>query len=302
MREAVISAFFMNYELTFPVIAAALYSLSVIFVKLSTAENKISPTSILVLNNVAMWLLFLPSLFFKGGIKDMMLIWQPILVGLFFAMGNYATFLCAHKGEVSLMTPIMGLKILIVLILAKFILGMELPHLMVAAGIICCIAVFIMGYSKKRISSKKEWLTFGLAIWACSSYAACDVLIQKFSPNFSALSMLCISNFVLLISTFPYFKRFARDLKNAPKPALALAATAAALMVVEALFMFFALTGSVSAPLCNILYNTRGIMSIILVFIIGKYVDGLDKLSQGSAIRRVIGSIMIFASVGMVVF
>lgn len=73
----------MNYELTFPVIAAALYSLSVIFVKLSTAENKISPTSILVLNNVAMWLLFLPSLFFKGGIKDMMLIWQPILVGLF---------------------------------------------------------------------------------------------------------------------------------------------------------------------------------------------------------------------------
>lgn len=94
----------MNYEISFPVIAAALYSLSVILVKLATSDEKLSPTSILVFNNVSMWILFMPSLFTEGGVKDFALVWQPLLVGVFFAMGNFATFLCAHKGEVSLMT------------------------------------------------------------------------------------------------------------------------------------------------------------------------------------------------------
>ena len=292
----------MNIELTYPVIAAALYSVSVIFVKLATAEEKISPNSILVINNVAMWLIFLPSLFLEGGIRDASLIWQPVLVGIFFAMGNIATFLCAHKGEVSLMTPIMGVKILIVLVLAKLILDMELPKTMIAAAFICCAAVFIMGYSKRRISSKKEWITFGLAIWACSSYAMCDVLIQKFSSNFSAFSMLCISNFVLLLSSLPYFGTLRADVRRADKKAILLGTVAAALMVAESIFMFTALTGNVSAPLCNILYNTRGIMSVVLVFAIGKFASGLDNLSQGSALRRAAGSIMILAAVAMVVF
>lgn len=48
------SRLFMNYEISFPVIAAALYSLSVILVKLATSDEKLSPTSILVFNNVSM--------------------------------------------------------------------------------------------------------------------------------------------------------------------------------------------------------------------------------------------------------
>lgn len=296
------SRLFMNYEISFPVIAAALYSLSVILVKLATSDEKLSPTSILVFNNVSMWILFMPSLFTEGGVKDFALVWQPLLVGVFFAMGNFATFLCAHKGEVSLMTPIMGLKILAVLLFSRIIIGMELPHTMIAAGIICCAAVFIMGYSKRRISSKKEWITFALALWACTSYAACDVFIQKFSPNFSPLSLLCLCNFVLILSTLPYFGRCWREIRSAGRKNLALGGAAAALMVAESLFMFFALAGRVSAPLCNILYNTRGIMSVVFVFAIGKYVSGLETLTQGTAARRAVGSLMILGAVALVLF
>ena len=296
------SRLFMNYEISFPVIAAALYSLSVILVKLATSDEKLSPTSILVFNNVSLWILFMPSLFTEGGVNDFALVWQPLLVGVFFAMGNFATFLCAHKGEVSLMTPIMGLKILAVLLFSRIIIGMELPHTMIAAGIICCAAVFIMGYSKRRISSKKEWITFALALWACTSYAACDVFIQKFSPNFSPLSLLCLCNFVLILSTLPYFGRCWREIRSAGRKNLALGGAAAALMVAESLFMFFALAGRVSAPLCNILYNTRGIMSVVFVFAIGKYVSGLETLTQGTAARRAVGSLMILGAVALVLF
>ncbi len=292
----------MDILLAFPLVAAALYSLSVILVKLATDGNRLSPNSILVFMNVSMWLFFLPSLFTDGGIKDISLVWQPIVVGIFFAMGNFATFLCAHKGEVSLMTPIMGVKILFVLLLSKVLLGMELPATMVSAGIICCAAVFIMGYSKGAGSGGKEWITFALAMWACTSYAACDVLIQKFSPNFSAISMLCISNFVLILSCAPYFGTFARDIKRASKRTLTLGFFASTLMVIEALFMFMALTHGVSAPLCNILYNTRGIMSVAFVYAIGRHVCGLETLTQGSAIRRTIGSLMILGAVALAVF
>lgn len=286
----------------FPIAAAALYSLSVILVKLSTDEDRLSPNSILVLTNVSMWLMFLPSIFFEGGIKDISLVWQPVLVGVFFAMGNFSTFLCAHKGEVSLMTPIMGVKILFVLLLSKLLLGMELPASMVLSGVICCAAVFLMGYSKSAVSSKKEWITFALAMWACTSYAACDVLIQKFSPNFSAMSMLCISNFVLIFSCAPYFGTFIRDVRRAGRRTLTLGFFAAMLMVTEALLMFMALTHGVSAPLCNILYNTRGIMTVVFVFIISRHVCGLETLTQGSALRRAIGSLMILGAVALAVF
>ena len=159
-----------------------------------------------------------------------------------------------------------------------------------------------MGYSKRRISSKKEWITFALALWACTSYAACDVFIQKFSPNFSPLSLLCLCNFVLILSTLPYFGRCWREIRSAGRKNLALGGAAAALMVAESLFMFFALAGRVSAPLCNILYNTRGIMSVVFVFAIGKYVSGLETLTQGTAARRAVGSLMILGAVALVLF
>lgn len=83
---------------------------------------------------------------------------------------------------------------------------------------------------------------------------------------------------------------------------MSFAALAAGLMVVECVLMVFAITGSVGAPLCNILYNTRGIFSVALIFILGKKIPALSEISQSSAMRRMAGSLMILSAVAMVLF
>lgn len=290
----------MNYspELLLPVAAAAAYCLSVLFVKASTADGKLSPTSILATTNFLMFLAFLPTLLCNWQSVNPHLLWQPLLTGIFFAIGNWATFLCSHKGEVSLMTPIMGIKILLVILFLHIIVGGETPKSLIFAGLLCCAAVFIMGYSKSDTTprGKRLW-TYALAAIACISYAMCDVLFQKFSGNFDGMIILSLNNIVLAILSVPYIKTFCRNFRNANNKTLLLGAFSAILMTAEAVLMVIAIIGEVGAGLCNILYNTRGIMSVLLILAAGHINPSLRELNKASTLRRLTGSAMIMLAV-----
>lgn len=290
----------MNYspELLLPVAAAAAYCLSVLFVKASTADGKLSPASILAMTNFLMFLVFLPTLVCNWHSVNPRLLWQPFLIGIFFAAGNWATFLCSHKGEVSLMTPIMGIKILLVILFLHIIVGVETPKSLIFAGLLCCAAVFIMGYSKSATTprSKRLW-TYALAAIACISYAMCDVLFQKFSGNFDGMIILSLNNIVLAILSVPYTKTLCRDFRNSNKKTLALGTFSAILMTAEAVLMVIAIIGEVGAGLCNILYNTRGIMSVLLILAAGHINPSLRELNKASTLRRLTGSTMIMLAV-----
>ena len=290
----------MNYspELLLPVAAAAAYCLSVLFVKASTADDKLSPTSILAMTNFLMFLAFLPTLVCNWQSVNPRLLWQPLLTGVLFAIGNWATFLCSHKGEVSLMTPIMGIKILLGILFLHIIVGGETPKSLIFAGLLCCAAVFIMGYSKSDTTprGKRLW-TYALAAIACISYAMCDVLFQKFSGNFDGMIILSINNIVLAILSVPYIKTLCRDFRNTDKKTLLLGAFSAILMTAEAVLMVIAIIGEVGAGLCNILYNTRGIMSVLLILAAGHINPSLRELNKASTLRRLTGSAMIMLAV-----
>lgn len=88
-RRATIAPFYELRNFISMVIAAALYSLSVILVKLATSDEKLSPTSILVFNNVSLWILFMPSLFTEGGVKDFALRVAPLACGRVFCDGKF---------------------------------------------------------------------------------------------------------------------------------------------------------------------------------------------------------------------
>ncbi len=285
-----------------PFLAAALYSSSVILAKLASNTGRMAPTSILFLNNFAIWLVYLPMLFFPDVSVGWPTLWKSIIIGLFFSMGNYATFLCAYKGELSLMTPIMGVKILFVLLFSRLIIGNELPGTMLLSGFICCTAVFLMGYAPKKAGTKpgRERATYALAMWACASYAMCDVLFQKFSEAEDPILLLCICNFIPLVSTIPFIRRFVRDVRYMSVRSLSLGTVSALLMVGEATVLVLAITGGVGAALCNILYNTRSIISIVLVYILGNFYPELNELSRASAIQRIAASVMILAAISMV--
>ncbi len=286
----------------FPFLAALLYSLSVLLAKFASNVGRMAPTSVLFLNNLAIWLVYLPFMFSPSFRADWDAVWKSLAIGVFFSTGNYATFLCAYKGELSLMTPVMGVKILFVLLFSRLLIGGELPGEIFASGVICCVAVFLLGASPGAGGNDagKVKATYALAMCACASYAVVDVLFQKFSDAENPMVLLCISNFVPLLSSLPFLRRFARDLRGMEARPIVAGCLSALLMAGEATSLVVAITGGVGAALCNIFYNTRSLFSIALVFVLGIFYPQLRELRPSSAARRVVASFMILAAVAMV--
>lgn len=289
-------------DIFLPFLAAALYCASIMLVKCASASGRLSGVSALVINNFIAGAAFAPLIFVSPLPGDLVLLWQPLLVGLLCSAGNVATFICAERGEISLMTPIMGMKMIFVIVFAGAFLDAPLPSSIVAAGVICCVAVFIMGFERGSLKSRKIAFTVSLAVAACLCYAACDVLIQKFAPNFSKGAMVGFMTVVMPFSVLPFAPRFLREAAASGRRELSLGVAAGALMVLEMFLMILAISGPVGASLCNILYNTRGIMSIVFVYLLGRKFAPLKELSGASAAQRAAGAAMILAAVFMVLY
>ncbi len=294
----VISALFMDWKLSIlPIIAALFYSLSVVLVKAASGEGGVRATSMLAATNLMLAVVFVPVAL-CADLPPAGELWEPLIVGIFFALANYTTFLCAHYGEVSLMTPIMGVKVLLVFAAAAVIAGVACSPAMLAAGVLCCAAVFIMGFDKSSLAGGKLLPTIALALTTCTFYALCDVLVCFLGKSFDPFSFLGMTSVVLAVSSLPFMRQMCADFRPSNKSAGA-GLAAAAFMAFESMLMFRALAGGLDAGLCNIFYNTRGLMSIALVYFLANKYPELEKLSRASAQRRIFGSIMILVAVGI---
>lgn len=286
-------------EIIFPFLAAFFYCISIILVKYATRAKTLSGTSILVVNNMLSGLTFIPLILLDNTLPSLSNIWQPLLASAFCAVGNLATFICAERGEVSLMTPIMGIKILFVIMLSNIMLNNPLPHTITISGAICCLAVFIMGFSRKSISADKLRITILLAITACASYAICDVLMQKYAHNFTRYAMLSLTSVAMPLSVIPFIPRLIREIPHCSKRTLIFGFSSGLFMLMEMYLMFRSIVGEVGASLCNILFNTRGLISIVLIFILGKFLSELKELNKSSALQRTIGASLILLAVAI---
>lgn len=280
-----------------PIIAALFYSLSVVLVKVASREGGVRSTSMLAATNIMLAAVFLP-ITLCGELPPAGELWKPLIIGVFFALANYTTFLCAHYGEVSLMTPIMGVKVLLVFAAASVIAGVACSPIMLAAGVMCCVAVFIMGFDKSSLAGGKLLPTVALALATCTFYALCDVLVCFLGKSFDPFAFLGMTSVVLVVSSLPFIPQMCADFRPSNK-AFGSGLAAAAFMAFESMLMFRALAGGLDAGLCNIFYNTRGLMSIALVYFLANKYPELEKLSRASAQRRVFGSIMILVAVGI---
>ncbi len=284
-------------DVLYPIFAALCYTLGVIIIKYSSQNNALSGSSLLVMNNLVSGLVFIPQIFFANALPELNIVWQPLLAGAFCAVGNIATFFCAERGEVSLMTPIMGVKILFVLMFSALLLRTHLPLSIIIAGALCCISVFIMSWTKQNGEKSKLIFTIFLALLASTAYAICDVILQKTAHNFDTPAMLSIMTLPIFLSIIPFIPKFFKEAYSTSKNAISLGVLSAIFLVGESYLMFISITGKVGAALCNILFNTRGVIAIILVYILGKQFAKIKELNKSQAIRRIVGAGLILISI-----
>src|SRR5687767_12764426 len=170
-RIAIVSraARFQEMTLTYILIliAAVFYAAGAMLVK-RAAELGVGAWRTTFVANLIGTLLYLPLLAL-GGVWRGELWWQPVIVAVCYVAGQVLTFLSFDYGDVSVATPVLGIKILLVAVLVALWGGEALRWQLWAAAILAVVGVALL--SRRKIASVHHHV--GWTILTSGGAAAC---------------------------------------------------------------------------------------------------------------------------------
>ncbi len=285
--------------LILPLVAALLYALAITLLKRAVGFTGDLWGMILVINGIVV-LTYFPLFFLDGSPIPWHLTYQPALVGLFFLLGQVFAFKAVVQGDLSVATPALGSKILIVAVLSVFLLEDSVAWTWWLAAILAMVAFILLGIGQPG-KRRNTAVTLLLSILAALQFAMVDILVQKWAPHWGVprfLFFFSVAGAVYALALLPCVSRSrlryaARDWKWLLWGSLFFALQGLALGWVVGYYGM--------ATVVNIVYSSRGIWNILLVLAIGAQL-GNPEFAGGKKILafRVVGALLISAAIALV--
>lgn len=291
----------MNYWLLlYPLAAAFGYAVSALLVKRALEEGA-GVMRMGFCSNVTMAILFLPLLLWaeRPIIGDNQW-WEPVLTSLFFFLGQIFTFLALRKGDVSVATPLMGSKVVFVAAFSVFLLPEPVPLAWWLAAGLTVWSLWLLRQGRPADKSRLI-LSIVYALLSALAFAVCDVLMERFGGEWGFQRFVpLVFGLVGFFSLF--FIPFFRDpLTTIPARAWPWVAAGSVLLAGQAMAMAYALSTMGSATAVNVVYSLRGILSIILVVLVGAWFRNTEnEVGRETMRRRFFSGILIFGAVLLV--
>ena len=226
----------------------------------------------------------------------------PIACGFLFFLGQICTFRAISAGDVSVATPLLGTKVLFVTLFSVALCGRALPaswwwaSLMATAGI--GLVSWSPGHAGGRILATVLW-----SLAAAVLFALTDVLVQQWVPRvgyarFAPLMFGAMGLFTLL--HLPGGSP-GKALSFPGKISMWLIA-GGVLLSLQALAMYSSIGLFGSASMTNILYGSRCLWSILIVWAIAHAArEGSDSPAvKGLFLRRLAGAVMLLGAMALV--
>ena len=239
-------------------------------------------------------------LFLLGGtIPEPSLWWQPPVAAVLFFGGQIFTLLALTGGDVSVATPVLGLKILLVAILAAVLIGDPIGTRLWAAAALSSAAIALLNVSRGHAHAHVV-KTIVLAALGATSYACFDVLVQKWSAPWGTGRFLPI----VMTSAAVYSVALPRagvDYAAGPPRYKPYLTGGAALFSVQGLMFITSISLYRHATVANVLYSSRGLWSVLGVWAIGHWFANREQhLGANVLFWRFIGAMLMMAALLMV--
>ena len=286
-----------------PICAAVSYVTAALFIK-RAAELGAGVWRTAFVCNVSTALCFQGLLVLGGQWKPLAFWWQPALVALLFLSGQVWTFVSLGRGDVSVATPVLGLKILLVAVFSAVFLTQPLTLAMWISAALATGGVVLLNLSGRQKNAPKNphtsftIITAGLA---ALSYAAFDVLIQKWSPDWGLGRFLPLTIGLVGVYSLALIPLFEKPLRDLPRSAKKTLGGAAFFMTLQALIFVFTIAYFQNAAAANVIYSVRGLLSIAAVWLLGHWFGNQEKQGGAAAFApRVAGAVLMFAAVVLV--
>lgn len=290
----------LNPSLLLPLACALIYVFGALTVRRAAALG-VGVWRTSFLSNWVIVLLFVPVWFRMGGLwhppTDY---WQPAVTAVLFFGGQALTFLALNRGDVSVITPVMGTKVILVALFSSLLRAGEVPVKWWLGALLSTAAIGLLHLGEKS-GRRPVGPTVLLAFGSAASFSLGDVLVQKWVPAWGLANYLPpMFLFVGLLSCafVPFFHAPLRALHAA---AWRWVAPGAFLMAVNNAGVILALVVVGSATAVNIVYSVRGLFSVLLVWSIGHWFANEEKHLAGGVLGlRLLGAVLMVAAIVLV--
>lgn len=292
----------MPVYLLLPLAAAFIYAVASMLLKKALVVGA-HPMACFHINNWAGTLVFVPLAFLETHPVPWSLWLAPVGVGLMFFTGSWFTFVAMQRGDVSLVTPVLGSKVVFVALATSLMIANGMSPLMWTAALLTTGGIFMMSATDfKTPRGARLAGPVTMALVSASFFALADVVMQKFAPQFGGRMFLAVMSGTngLLSAAFMVI-----GFNRPPIPwnrATAWTVAGSALVASQSLLMGLALAFHSDAIGVNVVYATRGLWSLMVVALLGPLIGNRERHESGRAYGvRILAALLLLGGVAVAV-
>jgi drug/metabolite transporter (DMT)-like permease len=287
--------------IVYPLIAALFYAFGALVLKRSSELGVGLWRTTFVANFIVAGLFSLLWLF-GGPPVDRELLWQPGVIAMCLFVGQISQFVALEKGDVSVAVPVFGLKVILVALLTPFILGEVVGLKLWGAAFLSVLGIVFL--NKKDQGKRPRGL--GITLIAGGTGAVCfaifDVLVQKWGPHWGMGRLLpCVFWMNALFSCGLVF-RFSAPLSAIPRSAWGWLTGGSVLLGTQSILFVSTLAVYGQATSANVVYASRGLLSVLLVWMVGHWFSNLEQNLGPAVLRwRLAGALLMMSAIVLVI-
>lgn len=258
-----------RYHLLLPLLSSVIYVFGALLVR-RAADLGVGVWRTTFVSNTLSAILFLPALALGGSGQPWTAWWQPAVVGLLLMSGQLLGFFALAKGDVTIATPVLGLKTVVVALCTPVLLGQRVPpKLWLAAGF-STAAIVLLNFTRQ--GRHQRWLVSVLGgFGAAASFALFDVLIQKWSPAWGAGRLVPLVMGLGAVFSLAFIPLFHEPLWRIPAVAWRPLLGGAACISLQGILLILTVAVFGDSTAVNVMYSARSLWMVLVVWGIGHW-------------------------------
>jgi drug/metabolite transporter (DMT)-like permease len=228
-------------------------------------------------------------------------LWQPAIIALCLFAGQLTQFLALDRGDVSVVVPVFGLKVVIVALFTPWIVGEPVSASLGLAALLSVAGVTFLNRKEEGVKSRSMGAAIAAGCGGAVSFALFDMLVQKWGASWGAGRLLPYVFWLNAMLSFGLIFLFRAPLSAIPRPAWGWLLGGALLLGCQSVMFvsFLAIYGKATAA--NVIYSARGLLSVLLVWTVGHWFQNAEQALGARVLKwRLAGAVLMLAAIFIV--
>ena len=289
-----------SLHLLLPLLSSVLYVAAAMLLK-RAADLGVGVWRTAFVGNIVGAALFTALLALGGPGQPWTMLWQPAVVALLLVAGQCLAYLSLTRGDVSIATPLLGVKNLLVAFFVTLVMAQPVPFRLWLAAALSTAAIILLNRGTAG-RHHDLGLTVVSAFCAAAAFALFDVLVQRWAHAWGVGVFLPVMNGFAALYSFALVPLFREPLRAISRRVWPWLLGGTLLIAVQAIFFIYTIAAFRNATQANIVYSIRGVWSVLLVWWFGRWFGSREQtLDRRTLSWRLVGAALMTAAIITVV-